>query len=51
MRVPVPVSMTMSLPLLLVTLQPEKTQFSGVSFSERFLAFSVGFEVVGTLKL
>mmetsp|Transcript_100079 Transcript_100079/g.137757 ORF Transcript_100079/g.137757 Transcript_100079/m.137757 type:complete len:250 (-) Transcript_100079:297-1046(-) len=33
MRVCMPMSVTMPLPLPLVTLQPEKTQFAGVSFS------------------
>mmetsp|Transcript_125867 Transcript_125867/g.364182 ORF Transcript_125867/g.364182 Transcript_125867/m.364182 type:complete len:204 (-) Transcript_125867:418-1029(-) len=48
MRVDIPVSQTMPLPLPLVTLQPEKTMFSGVSFSGSPGFFVLIFAVLAT---
>mmetsp|Transcript_125866 Transcript_125866/g.364177 ORF Transcript_125866/g.364177 Transcript_125866/m.364177 type:complete len:200 (-) Transcript_125866:418-1017(-) len=48
MRVDMPVSQTMPFPLPLVTLQPEKTMFSGVSFSGSPGFFVLIFAVLAT---
>mmetsp|Transcript_14921 Transcript_14921/g.34290 ORF Transcript_14921/g.34290 Transcript_14921/m.34290 type:complete len:251 (-) Transcript_14921:49-801(-) len=48
MRVDMPVSQTTPLPLPFVTLQPEKTQFSGVSFSGSPGFFTFNFAVLAT---